>query len=80
MEESTTYQAILEEGALRQARKSMLRLGQLKFHRAPKAVKTGIENITDLVRLEELLLRLLDATSWQELLDLPQPRRRKANS
>ena len=76
MEESTTYQAILEEGAVRELRKTLLRLGQKKFKAAPPAVKTAIAAIDDLARLEELSVRLLDTSSWEELLGLPQPARR----
>ena len=76
MEESTTYQAILEEGALREARKLLLMQGQKRFHRTPKAVKAAIENITDRAHLKKLLLRVWDTASWQELLALPEPARR----
>lgn len=76
MEESTTYQWVLEQGALREARKNVLLLGQEQFHGTPRAVKKALENITDLARLEELLVRLRKAASWEELLDLPEPSRR----
>ena len=76
MEESATYQAILEEGALREARKTLLRQGHKRFQGTPAAVKTTIAAITDLERLDELLEQLLDAKSWQELLVLPEPARR----
>lgn len=76
MEESTTYQAILEEGAVRELRKTLLRQGHKRFEATPAAVKTAIMAITDLERLEELSVRLLDAASWEELLDLPEPARR----
>jgi predicted transposase YdaD len=76
MEESTTYQWVLEQGALREARKNLLLLGRQQFHRTPKTVKTALENITDLARLEELLVRLRKAASWEELLGLPEPARR----
>jgi len=75
MEESTTYQAILEEGAVRGLRKTLLRLGHKRFQGSPAAVKTAIAAITDEARLDELLDRLLDAASWEELLNLPQPAR-----
>ncbi len=76
MEESTTYQAILEEGALREAREALLCLGQKRFQTIPAAVKRSIAAITDLERLRELRLRVLDVASWQELLALPEPARR----
>jgi hypothetical protein len=76
MEESTTYQAILEEGALRQARKTLIRLGQKRFQETPAAVKVAIAAITDPERLDELSVRVYDVASWQELLGLPEPTRR----
>jgi predicted transposase YdaD len=76
MEESTTYQAILEEGALREARKNLLLVGNIRFRGTPPTAKKAIEEMTDLTRLEDLLARSQKATSWQELLGLPeQPRR-----
>jgi hypothetical protein len=76
MEESTTYQAILEEGALREARRMLLRQGQKRFQAIPAAVETAIASIMDVEQLEELSLRLWDAASWQELLGLPEVARR----
>src|SRR5262249_52532226 len=59
MKESTTYQAILEEGALQDAREMLLRLGQKRFQATPAAVKRSVAVITDLERLRELALRVL---------------------
>lgn len=53
-------------------------MGHKQFQNTPRSVKAAIEAITDLARLEEFSLRLLDAASWQELLDLPEPVRRSA--
>jgi hypothetical protein len=76
MEESSTYQWVLEQGALRELRKTLLRQGHKRFQATPVAVKTAIAAIADLARLEELSVRFLDAASWEELLGLPQPARR----
>jgi predicted transposase YdaD len=80
MEESTTYQAILEEGALRgalqEARKNLLLVGHARFRGTPPAVRKTIEAISDVAHLEDLLVRSQEATSWQELLGLPEPARR----
>jgi predicted transposase YdaD len=76
MEESTTYQWVLEQGALREVRKNVLLLGRQQFRRTPKAVKTALENITDLARLEELLVGVGKAASWEELLGSQEPARR----
>jgi predicted transposase YdaD len=80
MEESTTYQWVLEqgrqEGARRELQKTLLLMGHKQFQGTPRSVKAAIEAIADLARLEELSVRLLDAASWEELLGLPEPARR----
>ncbi len=75
MEESTTYQAILEEGrekglsqGLSQGlRRILLRLGSKKFGTPTPSVATELQRVTELARLELLTDRILDATSWDEL-------------
>ena len=80
MEESSTYQWVLEqgrqEGARRELQKTLLLQGNKQFQGTPRSVKAAIQAITDLARLEELSVQLLDATNWEELLGLPQPARR----
>jgi predicted transposase YdaD len=76
MEESTTYQAILEEGALREAQKNLLLVGHARFRETPPKVRKAIAAITDVAHLEDLLVRSQNAASWQELLALPEPARR----
>jgi hypothetical protein len=72
MRESTTYQAILdegrEEGALREARKLLLRLGGRRIGTPSPDVETALQAITDLDHLERMSDRLLDVTTWQDLL------------
>jgi predicted transposase YdaD len=87
MKESVTYQAILEEGeakgrsegaiegALTEARKILQRLGQRRFGPPDTRVRTILEGITDVERLEELSERVYQVHSWEELLSLPTPRR-----
>ena len=87
MEESTTYQAIIRkgvakgrtEGALEEVRKLLLRLGQTQFHtEAPADVQARVEAMQDLDQLEQLLLRVTQVSSWDELLPASgRPRRRK---
>jgi predicted transposase YdaD len=83
MKESSTYQAILEEGrvegrmegrmegrtegAVAEAKKVLRLLGEEAFGPAEGRTITSIEEINDLAQLEELLKRLRSATSWQEL-------------
>jgi predicted transposase YdaD len=79
MRESSTYQYILDEGreegraqgALREAQKLLLRQGGRKFGKPEPAVEAAIQAIGDLDRLERMSDRLLDVTTWQDLLATP---------
>ena len=64
MEESSTYQLIMERGEKR----TLLRLGRKKFGEPDSATLSRIESLTDADRLHALTERLLDVTSWEELL------------
>jgi predicted transposase YdaD len=85
MKESSTYQAILEEGrtegrtegAVAEARKLLRVFGDRLFGPPDARTAAAIERIDDLARLEELCQRLPGAGSWQELLDQPAPGRRR---
>jgi predicted transposase YdaD len=89
MEESVTYQAILregrekgiqegrQEGAVAQARKLLLRLGQDSLGPPDKRKRAVIESLNDPLQLEDLCLRLRDVSSWRELLE-PLTSRRKS--
>jgi predicted transposase YdaD len=73
MKESVTYQAILEEGktegSVQEARKMILLQGRSRFKQpASPQVVAALEAITEASRLEELGVRLLQVSSWQELL------------
>jgi predicted transposase YdaD len=76
MRESTTYQAILEEGRVEgraegraeALRQTLLRQGQKRFGKPSKAVRKAVLALQDVSRLEELTERLLDVASWKELL------------
>ena len=83
MKESVTYQAILEEGeakgrsegAIAEAKTFFLRLGQGRFGPPGARVRSVLEGITDVERLEALGQRVYTVASWEELLSLPTPRR-----
>jgi hypothetical protein len=85
MEESTTYQLILErgrvagraEGALKEARHLVLRAGTDRFGPPDQRTAKALEKIDDLERLEELVIRVGRVQSWPEL--LPPARRAKRN-
>jgi predicted transposase YdaD len=76
MKESSSYQAILEEGfaqgeikgEMREATKLLKKLGTRRFGAPDHSVLVAIEAITDLERIELLLERLLEVSSWEELL------------
>ncbi len=80
MKESSTYQAILAEGAAHgavvEAKKAIRLLGDDAFGLPDTATAAVIEQTEDLARLEEMLKRARTAKSWQELLGQPAPRRR----
>jgi Domain of unknown function (DUF4351) len=75
MRDSTTYMAILEEGreegCANEAKSVILRQGQRRFGAADEVITTQVRAIVDLERLHRLEDRMLDATSWQDLLDTP---------
>ena len=71
MHESDTYLAILDEGALKEVRKLVLRLGQKKFGPARDDVVTAVNGIENLERLERLVEGYTEVSSWQELLQFP---------
>ncbi len=80
MEESVTYQAILQKGEARgeakgeakgraeEARRMLLLMGRSRFGEPPPAVVAALEALTDVEKLEQLGVGLLQASSWQDLL------------
>jgi predicted transposase YdaD len=76
MKESSTYQAIVAEGALEEARKLLVRIGT-KCLGAPDSATRGILNgIVKVNRLEQLAERVVEVDTWAKLLATPMPRRR----
>jgi hypothetical protein len=71
MEESVTYQAIIRRGHVEEAQRAVLRVGRKTLGPPDAAAVTAVESITDRDRLEQLLDRALDVSSWQELLQPP---------
>jgi hypothetical protein len=71
MKESVTYQAIVEEGEIQGAQKVLLRLGRKKFGVPTREVEEELHSIVDLDRLNYLCERLLDVSTWAELLTTP---------
>jgi predicted transposase YdaD len=75
MKESSTYQAILEEGrtegqvqgAIAEARKLLRLRGEDAFGPPDARIISAIEQLNDLTRLEELFKSVSKVGSWQEL-------------
>ena len=70
MKESTTYQAIKEEGRQEEeARRLVLRVGEDRFGTRPSPEQRAIiDAITDPDRLEVLVIRAGHVGSWDELM------------
>ena len=68
MKESVTYQAIVREGRVEEARAILLRLGRRRFGPPSPEAEAVLAGITAIERLEALSERLLDVESWEELL------------
>jgi len=71
MRESDTYLAIMDEGREEQSKRLILDLAQIRFGAAVEPVITRLNAISDIARLERVHHRILDASSWQDLLDTP---------
>ena len=76
MKESAMYQMILEEGRekgeasgrVSEARRILLRLGLKRFGEPDPSIRARLEGIAELDRLESLLDRQFEVSSWEELM------------
>jgi hypothetical protein len=72
MEESVTYQAILREGEAKgkaaEARRVVLLLGRTRFGEPSPQVTAALDALSEVSQLEALAIRLLQVSSWEELL------------
>jgi hypothetical protein len=75
LEDSTTYQLILErgiaKGAIQEAQSLILRQGTKRFGPPTPEVEAAMRATADHARLERLADRVIDATSWADLLATP---------
>ena len=75
MKESSTYQAILqegrEEGRIEVARSMVLRLGCKRFGPPSPAAAAAIQAVANTERAEALAERVYEVSSWDELLATP---------
>ena len=72
MEESTTYQAILEKGEVKGVLKGekalLLRIGRQRLGVPSPEVGDAIEAIADVGRIESLAERIMNVSTWEQLL------------
>jgi hypothetical protein len=68
LEYSSTYHMLLDRGRIDEARKLVLRWDQSRFGPPDEPTRKAIETNNDLEQLERLSDRLLDVSSWTELL------------
>jgi predicted transposase YdaD len=78
MEQSATYQAIVRRGRAEEARRFLLLQGEAKFGSPDDPTRAALDQINDVVRLEQLGVRLVIADSWQALLTSQSKRRGNA--
>ena len=71
LEESSTYQGLLEKGAMRSHKQILLRLGRKRFGAPDATTETAIQSIQDMDRLDRLIDAFQAVGSWQELLATP---------
>jgi hypothetical protein len=71
MRESTTYQFILDEGRAEGSQRVLLRQGRKRFGEPDAATQALLRAVTDLDRLDRMAERILEVSSWQELLQTP---------
>ena len=83
MEESTTYQLIIERGIekgikqgeslgrLTGVRDTLIALGSERLGAPSKKVQQTLAKVNDLERLQRMIGRLFDAEAWQDVIDTP---------
>jgi predicted transposase YdaD len=71
MRESTTYQAILREGRAEGIQQALLIQGRKRFGAPDVATQDAVKAVTDVAKLERMTERLLDVSTWQDLLATP---------
>ncbi|MDB5329094.1 MAG: hypothetical protein JWP03_245 [Phycisphaerales bacterium] len=69
MKESVTYQLIIEEGMIQEAKALLLRRASKRFGPPPADVAAKLESMTDLQQVEDLFFRTDDAADWPGLLE-----------
>jgi hypothetical protein len=68
LEDSTTYQAIIRKGQVKEAHSIILRQGAQRFGQASEQTASIIGAISDQDHLERIIDRILNATGWEDLI------------
>jgi hypothetical protein len=71
MHDSDTYMAIIDEGREAEVKKVILLVGNELFGAPEESTKTRLQAITDLDRLERMVVKIVRSSGWPELLDTP---------
>jgi hypothetical protein len=71
MRESSAFQLIMTEGAVKELKKTLAIQVTQKFGTPIASITTALDAINDLARLERMSARIFDATSWDDLLATP---------
>ncbi|MBM3460108.1 MAG: hypothetical protein FJX77_16430 [Armatimonadetes bacterium] len=58
------------EGRLGKAHEWLLKIGERRFGKPTRRIRTALRKIEDEARLDDLALRLLEVETWDELLAL----------
>lgn len=69
LEESDTYQMILEQGEARARRDGILLVGEAMFGTAVDSVREQVGMVTDLERLKRMIRRAAKASTWAEIVE-----------
>ena len=60
-----------DEGQQKQAKKTILLVGEKRLGPPDESIKTRLKSVTELERLDRMILQTVTAASWQEILDTP---------
>jgi hypothetical protein len=71
MHESSAYELIMEEGAIKEAQNLLLRQGKHRIEPPGDDTISALKAIKDLDRLHRMADAVFNASSWQELLATP---------
>jgi hypothetical protein len=75
MEESSTYQWVIEKGMEKGGKKALkatlIDLGERRFGRPNTSATAVLNSVDDMDRLTRMTHRLLDAADWDDLLGTP---------